>query len=552
MAARAANIPTLVQRLRSPATRARAAEALASLCRGSAIACAAVATAGGVPALVDCLRSGDEAAQRLAVGTLVSLTIRNPALADAIVSAGALPALVACLSSRSPGLQNAAGHALGALAAGHAGRSVACAAAGAIPALASMLERSSAAVHTAALDALCKLSADGGLAVMGAIAQAAPVPTLLRFLQRSCDEPVLIAALGLLGNLARLSDAQRAATSAAVPALLRLLGARRREAVRAYAASALNNLARSPELGRAIVAAGGVPTLVAGMRAGGRSCLPAAGALARLAAAGGGAACQAVAAAGGIDAAVEWMQDPRGSPRHAEFAGALLQILTLASAEQRAAIAAAGGVPALARCLRSSRWPTVKQAMFVLALLERGDSQPPGVVSVTLQRWAQGSLGPEVREAAAAAIHALAAGGLSEGDPTMLAIQAALRQPVAPQAAARAAPAQAAAPPARAAPAVAPAARAAPAATTAAPSAAAAAAAARPPQRPPAPRVCAAPGCPSTHGLRRCGGCGTVRYCSEACSRAHWREHKVACRRLQAEQAAAAGGGGAAAASHGS
>ena len=53
------------------------------------------------------------------------------------------------------------------------------------------------------------------------------------------------------------------------------------------------------------------------------------------------------------------------------------------------------------------------------------------------------------------------------------------------------------------------------------------------------PRVCAAPGCGATRGLRRCGGCGTVRYCSAACSRAHWRAHKGKCRRLQAAKAAA-------------
>ena len=74
--------------------------------------------------------------------------------------------------------------------------------------------------------------------------------------------------------------------------------------------------------------------------------------------------------------------------------------------------------------------------------------------------------------------------------------------------------------------------------------AAAAAALAGPasPARP--PRVCAAPGRGATRGLRRCGGCATVRYCSSACSRAHWRENKAECRRLQAEAAVAAAGEG--------
>ena len=57
------------------------------------------------------------------------------------------------------------------------------------------------------------------------------------------------------------------------------------------------------------------------------------------------------------------------------------------------------------------------------------------------------------------------------------------------------------------------------------------------------PRVCAAPVCGATSGLKRCGGCGTVRYCSTECSRAHWREHRAECRRLQAERAAATAAG---------
>ncbi|PRW39186.1 histone lysine methyltransferase Set6 [Chlorella sorokiniana] len=51
-----------------------------------------------------------------------------------------------------------------------------------------------------------------------------------------------------------------------------------------------------------------------------------------------------------------------------------------------------------------------------------------------------------------------------------------------------------------------------------------------------------AEGCGATKGLRRCGGCGTVRYCGVACSKAHWPEHKAECRRLQAAAAAAAAG----------
>lgn len=64
----------------------------------------------------------------------------------------------------------------------------------------------------------------------------------------------------------------------------------------------------------------------------------------------------------------------------------------------------------------------------------------------------------------------------------------------------------------------------------------------QPTQRP--ARVCAAEGCDATRGLRRCGGCGTVRYCSEACCKAHWRAHKAECRRLQVVAKAGEGGRG--------
>jgi hypothetical protein len=54
-------------------------------------------------------------------------------------------------------------------------------------------------------------------------------------------------------------------------------------------------------------------------------------------------------------------------------------------------------------------------------------------------------------------------------------------------------------------------------------------------------RSCANPRCVNLAGAseaalrgRRCGGCGAVRYCSEACCRADWRAHRRACRLLQA------------------
>lgn len=58
------------------------------------------------------------------------------------------------------------------------------------------------------------------------------------------------------------------------------------------------------------------------------------------------------------------------------------------------------------------------------------------------------------------------------------------------------------------------------------------------------PRVCAAPGGGGTAGLHRCTACRSrsVRYCGEACVRAHWREHRRECKRVCAERAAASSG----------
>lgn len=49
-------------------------------------------------------------------------------------------------------------------------------------------------------------------------------------------------------------------------------------------------------------------------------------------------------------------------------------------------------------------------------------------------------------------------------------------------------------------------------------------------------RACANPGCTNVQGCsegrlrgRRCGGCGSLRFCSEACLQQHWPEHAAAC-----------------------
>ena len=524
MAAQLADIATLVQRLRWPATRVQAAGALASLCQSGPAPRGAVAAAGGVPALVECLRSGDEAAQPPAACALLNLVLHSPALADAIVISDALPVLIACLSSHSREAQWPACHVLDALASSPE-RCAACAAAGAVRPLVRLLDSSDALVCAAAANALCQLSG-GGLAVLAEIARAAAVPTLLRLLQHSSDERVLVGALGTLANLAMLGEVQRAAaagTIPAVPVLLRFLERAYDEGMQEAAAVALNNLALSAEAGRAIVAAGGVPALVAQLRAHGRSCMGAAGALGHVAQLGADV-CPAIVAAGAIAAAIERLQDPNSPEALMASAASLLHTLAGGSLDRCSAITAAGGVPALARCLRSDYWPLVKPAVLALAMLERHGSghAEPDTLPTALQRLLAAALGAGVREAANALAISLVTGSFVDADQDLATWQAERRRAAARLLAAQEAAAGAAA------------------LAAAAPAPPTAAAGPGPPhcQR----RSCAAPGCTNTRGLRLCAGCAMVRYCSEACSRAHWREHRDDCRRLQAERAAAAGG----------
>ena len=165
-------------------------------------------------------------------------------------------------------------------------------------------------------------------------------------------------------------------------------------------------------------------------------------------------AATAIAAAGGVAAAVQCLQaELCGDVRMPQLAASLLGDMVVACPRLAADIRAAGAVPRLEHMLRHS--PATK---------ERGSA---AVALASLRR-----------AAAAAAAEEIAAAGALPGEP-----QAASLKP---------------------------------------------------------PRMCAAPGCGNTSGLRKCGGCHTVRYCSQECCRAHWPEHRAECRRLQAEAAAEA------------
>ena len=44
---------------------------------------------------------------------------------------------------------------------------------------------------------------------------------------------------------------------------------------------------------------------------------------------------------------------------------------------------------------------------------------------------------------------------------------------------------------------------------------------------------CAHPNCCVTFKLRRCSGCNIVKYCSESCQRADWKNHRVQCKKTK-------------------
>lgn len=178
-------------------------------------------------------------------------------------------------------------------------------------------------------------------------------------------------------------------------------------------------------------------------------------------------------------------------------AGALFFLASHRCEEHLTAIAAAGGIPAFVRCLQTRTPVLAADALEQLCLNspERCRLAASSGAVPPLQRLLSSTDG-NTRSCGAAALAALRAGEAARPPP----------------------------------------ARDAPASSSQAPEATAA----QQGTTGPVHRMCAAPGCGATSGLRRCSGCRAVRYCSVECSRVHWREHKAECRRVQAEHGAAA------------
>lgn len=226
---------------------------------------------------------------------------------------------------------------------------------------------------------------------------------------------------------------------------------------------------------------------------------------------------EAIAHAGGIPAlvAASSSQDEELLAAHATSA---LMVLASNSEECANAILLARARVAVAAYTAQTRGLVEASALVLFRLAHHGQAaavaaaSPPGVAEAALQQLIDLDLGTEHTQDLQAALRNLA-------EARRAADAAAAAAPEGTHAAA----APAAATPAAAAPAAA--AQATPPAT---------AASAGP------PRVCAAPGCGATEGcLRRCGACGTVRYCSEACRDAHWPAHRPECKRRRPAAAAA-------------
>ena len=377
------------------------------------------------------------------------------------------------------------------------------------------------------------------------------IPRLVRRL-RSRDDQVLVDAAGNLCAIAMQGEGAAAVAAAgAVPALLQLMDSSRgssqmRGMTCSLAATVLGHIAGTPGAHAVLMQAGALPAIVRGIV---DSCSPTDKLTAVLLAAAvldagnpRRAECRdALEAAGAVPVLVRLLfSDLRDAA-----AGALSGLVAgdcEAAARLKAAAVAAGAVPALASALEGNAPLGGREGAVLLAHLASGGTGcqaaivAAGLVPQLVQLLGSGDAGQ--RRAAVGTLHSLAEGRAEARLEAMAAARAApalrrlLSDPDADEqlkAQAQAVVSMLTSPESPAGQPVAPAGSS---------SAPAASQPSRP--RPPGPRVCAAPGCGATRGLRFCGGCGMVRYCSTACSRAHWREHRAECRRLQAEQAAAA------------
>ena len=403
----------------------------------------------------------------------------------AVAAPREIPDLVLRLRSSSAAEQAAAARALADLADGQTAGQAAVVAAGGAPALVRLLHSPRATVQTAASQALAALAACPGDSPHAAsVSAAGGVPPLAHLLRTSSNQGVVEQATTALYYLLRLDVSNAAAIVAAncVPRLLQLLRGSGSKVLLCQVLLVLGKLAGHVEgCAGDIIAHGGAVLLTQRLRSSDRDLQE----VAALALANVIAKCPpdplvaAIDEAGTLPALNSLLQCTSGSDVLRPACMALGSLMER-SARSAAAVAAAGCIPRLVRLLQTTDSESVLQ-LTAIALGNLGASSAVAAAAVAAAGGRAAlqehvsSNSERVKEEVARALRLLAE---SAGSPTVQ-------------------------------------------------------------TQPRPPRVCAGPGCIATTGLRRCAGCGRVRYCSVACGQAHWREHRHDCKRWQAEAKAA-------------
>ena len=540
-----ANEPALVRRLRSPrrTEQLRAAADLEGLAAVGQAACGRLLEAGCVEPLLGMLRSSSSAVQAGGASALLGLLANSARACDAC--AAAVPLLVAVLKSGAERVLPPAATALSYLLVQSQERCAAALAADGHTVLLRLCASDSWDVQAAACSGVCELARDAACAA--ALRDAGALPAMVALLQRpdrasgtasSSSGSSSGSSLAVKAAAARamfqlclgespgpgrhrtvLPEAAVAATAAGAPAaLVQLLRGSCDANVLAQAASAVGALANSHDASvlSAVDAAGGLAALAEHMCSGSRGSHTLGVMLHSMNHLLWNSAerCAALAATPGALPRLVQLLDAGAGGGAAQLSAVRALMYLARYTEPAGAAVAAGLVPALAALLGSSSGAAGELPRMACILVGR-----LAVAGHAAELTAAG-VGPAVEQLAASvepAVAAVAAEALRRlaGDA---------EPPAANEAAA--------------APELEPVGLAATEGSIAAAAPAAGQPARQRPRRP--RRTCDAAGCNATHGLRLCGGCGTVRYCSEACSRAHWREHRAECRRQQAEKAAEA------------
>ncbi|KAL4458343.1 hypothetical protein ABPG75_013208 [Micractinium tetrahymenae] len=379
-----------------------------------------------------------------------------------------------------------------------------------IPTLVRRLQGGGRAVQAAAVEQLAQLSAAHGQALV----EAGAIPALVRLLRKGSRAEAEQAALILLGNLALVGASAAQAAAAALPLVLARLRSSNLGLASAAAGAVGNIVTAGVEAQQAARAAGAVAAVLQALRHGGaastdlqenfslalKNLLIFDGAVqpAELS--------SAVAAA---PAAVALLRSSNVATQH--HAAYAVANLVLAGTEAQAVAAAAGAIPALLYLADQSRDQLVRRAAST-ALGHLADNKQ---IAASILAEPGGKAFLEVLQIMGDALMkavATSALALAEAGPPAASVTPVDEQPAQSSQAASGSTFVHASTQAGT-------------ADTAGP----------PPRR---TRICAAPGCSTTSGLRSCRGCRGLRYCSAACQVAHWPEHRPECLRLRAEAAA--------------